>query len=71
MFRRSAVVLAGLAVAGILGTGSAGAAPVDHHRDYRDHHQRDLTPREREGLRVAGHVLDSLFGGPPRGWNRY
>ncbi|GGU93286.1 hypothetical protein GCM10010211_70150 [Streptomyces albospinus] len=71
MFRRSAAVLAVLAAAGILGTGAAGAAPVDHYRDHRGHHERTLTPREREGLRVAGHVLDSLFGGPPRDWNRY
>ncbi|MFK0290628.1 hypothetical protein ACIQU6_09135 [Streptomyces sp. NPDC090442] len=65
MFRRLAVVLAGLVTAGFLATGAAAAAPVDDHREHR-HHQHRLTPREREGLRIAGHVLDVLFGGPSR-----
>ncbi|MFE6689825.1 hypothetical protein ACFVFQ_25525 [Streptomyces sp. NPDC057743] len=66
MLRRATVVLAGLVTAGFLATGAAAAAPVDHHREHRHHHQHRLTPREREGLRFAGHVLDVLFGGPSR-----
>ncbi|ANZ14605.1 hypothetical protein ACH4YO_21940 [Streptomyces noursei] len=69
MLRRLTVVLAGLVAAGSLATGVAAAAPADHHgrqRQHDRHHQHRLTPREREGLRIAGHVLDVLFGGPSR-----
>ncbi|WP_405781031.1 hypothetical protein [Streptomyces sp. NBC_00859] len=55
MIRRAAIVLTGLAVAGLLATGSAAAAPADGgHR---------LTEKEKAGLHFAGDVLGSLFGG--------
>ncbi|MCZ0975127.1 hypothetical protein ACFU90_29725 [Streptomyces noursei] len=67
MFRRTTVVLSGLLVAGFLATGVAAAAPADHHQDHRHgRHARHLTPKERAGLRFAGHLLDVLFGGPSR-----
>ncbi|MER6049529.1 hypothetical protein K2224_29650 (plasmid) [Streptomyces sp. BHT-5-2] len=68
MLRRLTVVLAGLVTAGFLATGAAAAAPADHHHGHRPQREsrHRLTPREREGLRIAGHVLDVLFGGPSR-----
>jgi hypothetical protein len=57
MLRRLAVVLTGLLVTGFLAAGPAVAAPADGHR---------LTAKEREGLRMAGEVLDVLFGAPSR-----
>ncbi|MFE7318011.1 hypothetical protein ACFU7T_33665 [Streptomyces sp. NPDC057555] len=75
MLRRATAVLAGLVAAGILATGTAAAAPVDHrrghHHHHHHHHRNHLTPREREGLRFAGRVLDLLFGGPSRQLHRY
>ncbi|KUL47653.1 hypothetical protein ADL22_09885 [Streptomyces sp. NRRL F-4489] len=77
MLRRLAVVLSGLAAAGFLAAAPAAAAPADHHRDHHrgyergHHHQHRLSPREREGLRIAGHVLDVLFGGPSRHGHLY
>lgn len=71
MIRRIAVVLTGLLATGLLATGVAAAAPADgHHQDswQRRHH---LTPKEREGLRFAGEVLDILFGGGPAGRDRF
>ncbi|MEU9118979.1 hypothetical protein AB0C96_03805 [Streptomyces sp. NPDC048506] len=58
MLRRIAVVLSGLLVTGFLAAGSAAAAPVDDH----------LSPADRVGLRLAGEVIDALFGsgGPAR-----
>ncbi|MBM4792164.1 hypothetical protein HXP44_08885 [Streptomyces sioyaensis] len=58
MLRRLAVVLTGLLVTGFLAAGPAAATPADGHRH--------LTPKEREGLRMAEHVLDALFGAPVR-----
>ncbi|REK86327.1 hypothetical protein DY245_33125 [Streptomyces inhibens] len=59
MLRRLTVVLSGLLVSGFLATGVAAAAtPVDDHRH--------LTPKEQEGLRVAGEILDALLGGQGR-----
>ncbi|MEV6563853.1 hypothetical protein [Streptomyces kronopolitis] len=55
MLRRLAVVLTGLLVTGFLAAGPAVASQDDGHR---------LTAKERAGLRVAGEVLDALFGGP-------
>ncbi|WP_438484338.1 hypothetical protein [Streptomyces sp. S186] len=69
MLRRITVVLAGLTAAGFLTTtGVAAAAPADHHHGHRPQYEsrHHLTPREREGLRIAAHVLDVLFGGPSR-----
>ncbi|MCR8578617.1 MULTISPECIES: hypothetical protein [Streptomyces] len=61
MLRRISVVLTGLLVTGFLATGAAAAAPVDGR------HQDRLTAKERQGLRIAGDVLDVLFGeGLPR-----
>ncbi|MCK7621564.1 hypothetical protein MUU72_00160 [Streptomyces sp. RS10V-4] len=70
MLRRIAVVLTGLAAAGFLAAGPAAAAPADHHRGHHSHQHR-LTPKERAGLRIAGHVLDVLFGGPSRHRHMY
>ncbi|MGW3008400.1 hypothetical protein ACWC9R_06090 [Streptomyces sp. NPDC001219] len=56
MLRRLSVVLAGLLVTGFLATGAAAAAPADGR------HQDRLTPKERQGLRIASEVLDTLFG---------
>ncbi|MEU7636172.1 MULTISPECIES: hypothetical protein [unclassified Streptomyces] len=67
MLRRTTVVLSGLLAAGILATGVAAAAPADQHRGrHEGRHASHLTPRERAGLRFAGHILDVLFGGPSR-----
>ncbi|MEW1748558.1 hypothetical protein ACIQU1_09140 [Streptomyces angustmyceticus] len=63
MLRRLTVVLTGLLVSGFLATGVAAAAPADGHHQRGWHRQHPLTPREREGLRIAGQILDTLFGG--------
>lgn len=78
MFRRSAVVLAGLLVTGFAAAGTAAAAPVDDERrtvatpaDDERHaapalsadNDRRLTPQDQEGLGLAGDVLDRLLGG--------
>ncbi|WP_406151464.1 hypothetical protein [Streptomyces sp. NBC_01012] len=55
MSRRIAIVLTGLVLAGSLATGTASAAPTND-----PHH---LTAKEKSGLRFAGDVLGSLFGG--------
>lgn len=55
MLRRIAVVLTGLAAAGFLATGAASAAPA--------HDPHPLTAKEKAGLRLAGDMLGSLFGG--------
>ncbi|MGW7577783.1 hypothetical protein [Streptomyces sp. NPDC054765] len=73
MIRRLAVVLTALLATGVLTTGAAVATPADGpHRHGRHHHQQhDLTPRERAGLRIAGEVLDTLFGGGPARRDRF
>ncbi|MGG2460443.1 hypothetical protein ACO0M4_11580 [Streptomyces sp. RGM 3693] len=72
MFRRTAVVLSGLLAAGILATGVAAAAPADRDQGrHQGRHSNHLTPKERAGLRFAGHLLDVLFGGPSRHAHSY
>ncbi|MFF4603277.1 hypothetical protein ACFY12_11080 [Streptomyces sp. NPDC001339] len=61
MLRRTAVTLSGLLITGFLAAGSAAAAPADE--DRRD--DRYLTLRDEAGLRIAGEVLDTIFGGGP------
>ncbi|MFG2828089.1 hypothetical protein [Streptomyces sp. NPDC048434] len=63
MLRRLTAVLTGLLVSGFLATGVAAAAPADGHHQRAEHSRHELTPRERAGLRFAGQILDTLFGG--------